>query len=202
MPGGALIRATFVSTNRHKARELGLLLPGWEIGPIDVRELPEEVGETFYENARAKAVFGRAHALPVRWTLGEDSGLEVDSLGGRPGIYSARFAGPDATDEENVAKLLEELTAVSGRGRRARYVSELVALSPDLVEVRARGTLEGVIATEPRGSQGFGYDPVFVPDGERQTVSELGNEWKAAHSHRAAAARQLLDAVGTGASEL
>lgn len=202
MPGGALIRATFVSTNRHKARELGLLLPGWEIGPIDVRELPEEVGETFYENARAKAVFGRTHALPVRWTLGEDSGLEVDGLGGRPGIYSARFAGPDATDEENVAKLLEELTAVSGPGRRARYVSELVALSPDLVEVRARGTLEGVIATEPRGSQGFGYDPVFVPDGERQTVSELGNEWKAAHSHRAAAARQLLDAVGTGASEL
>ena len=202
MPGGALIRATFVSTNRHKARELGLLLPGWEIGPIDVRELPEEVGETFYENARAKAVFGRTHVLPVRWTLGEDSGLEVDGLGGRPGIYSARFAGPDATDEENVAKLLEELTAVSGPGRRARYVSELVALSPDLVEVRARGTLEGVIATEPRGSQGFGYDPVFVPDGERQTVSELGNEWKAAHSHRAAAARQLLDAVGTGASEL
>lgn len=196
------IKATFVSRNRHKARELAVLLPGWEIEPFAVHELPEEVGETFYENARAKAVFGRAHAPPNRWTLGEDSGLEVDGLGGRPGIHSARFAGPDATDEENVAKLLEELTAVSGPGRRARYVSELVALSPGLAEVRATGTLEGVIATERRGSEGFGYDPVFVPDGERQAVAELGNEWKAAHSHRAAAARQLLEAVGTGASEL
>jgi XTP/dITP diphosphohydrolase len=179
-----------------------VLLPGWEIEPIDVDELPEELGDTFYANARAKAVFGRAHAPPERWTLGEDSGLEVDGLGGRPGIYSARFARPDATDEENVAKLLGELAAVTGSGRRARYVSELVALSPDHEELRARGTLEGVIATERRGSEGFGYDPVFVPDGERRTVAELGSGWKAAHSHRAAAARQLLEAVGIGAPEL
>jgi XTP/dITP diphosphohydrolase len=196
------VRATFVSTNRHKARELALLLPGWEIEPMGVEELPEEVGETFYANARAKALFGRTLAPPDRWTIGEDSGLEVDGLGGRPGIYSARFAGPGATDEANVAKLLAELAAVIGPGRRARYVSELVALSPDLTELRGSGTLGGVIATERRGSEGFGYDPVFVPDGERRTVAELGNEWKTAHSHRAAAARHLLEAVGSDAPGL
>jgi XTP/dITP diphosphohydrolase len=196
------LRATFVSANPHKARELALLLPGWEIEPAEVEELPEEVGETFYANARAKALFGRSLARSDRWTIGEDSGLEVDGLDGRPGIYSARFAGPGATDEANVAKLLDDLAAVTGPGRRARYVSELVALSPDLTELRGSGTLEGVIATERRGSEGFGYDPVFVPDGEHHTVAELGGEWKTAHSHRAVAARHLLEAVGSDAPGL
>ena len=131
------MRASFVSKNRHKARELAVLLPGWEIEPTRAEELPEEVGETFYENARAKALFGRSVDPPDRWTIGEDSGLEVDGLGGRPGICSARYAGPGATDEENVARLLEELAGVTGAGRRARYVSELVCLSPELEEVRA-----------------------------------------------------------------
>ena len=196
------IRASLVSGNRHEARELAVLLPGWEIEPTVAEELPEEVGSSFYANALAKARFGRTVDGPGRWTIGEDSGLEVDGLRGRPGIYSARFAGPDATDEENVAKLLAELDGVAGAGRCGRYVCELVALSPDLVELRGRGTLEGSIALEPRGSGGFGYDPVFVPDGERRTVAELGDEWKAGHSHRAAAARQLLEAVGSGAPGL
>lgn len=202
MPGAALIHASLVSGNRHKARELAVLLPGWEIAPTVAEELPEEVGSSFYSNARAKARFGRTVEAPERWTIGEDSGLEVDGLGGRPGIYSARFAGPDATDEENVVKLLAELVGVTGAGRRGRYVCELVVLSPGLEELRGRGTLEGSIALEPRGSGGFGYDPVFVPEGERRTVAELGDEWKAGNSHRAAAARQLLEAVGSSASGL
>jgi XTP/dITP diphosphohydrolase len=195
-------KASFVSTNRHKARELGVLLPGWEIEPTLAEELPAETGASFYENARAKAAFGRAVDPPDRWVIGEDSGLEVDGLGGHPGIYSARYAGVEATDEENVAKLLAELAGVKGDGRRARYVSELVALSPEGAEIRGTGTLAGTIAAEPRGAEGFGYDPVFIPEGERRTVAELGNDWKATHSHRAAAARNLLKAVGTGAPGL
>jgi XTP/dITP diphosphohydrolase len=132
--------------------------------------------------------------------IGEDSGLEVDGLGGRPGIHTARYAGPGATDEENVAKLLVELAEVTGAGRRARYVSELVAISPAGDEVRGTGTLAGTIAAAPAGSGGFGYDPVFVPDGERRTVAELGDGWKAGRSHRALAARNLLEAVGSGVS--
>ena len=196
------MRASFVSKNRHKARELAVLLPGWEIEPTRAEELPEEVGETFYENARAKALFGRSVDPPDRWTIGEDSGLEVDGLGGRPGIRSARYAGPEATDEENVARLLEELAGATGAARRARYVSELVCLSPEFREVRGTGTLEGTIADGPRGSGGFGYDPVFVPAGEELTVAELGDGWKALNSHRAAAARKVLDAVGNGAPGL
>ena len=196
------MRASFVSKNRHKARELAVLLPGWEIEPTSADELPEEVGETFYENARAKALFGRSVDPPDRWTIGEDSGLEVAGLGGRPGVRSARYAGPGATDEENVARLLEELAGVTGAARRARYVSELVCFSPGFDDRRGTGTLAGVIADAPRGSGGFGYDPVFVPDGETLTVAELGDAWKALHSHRAAAARALLEAVGNGVSGL
>ncbi|HXV34992.1 MAG TPA: non-canonical purine NTP pyrophosphatase [Gaiellaceae bacterium] len=196
------VRASFVSKNAHKARELAVLLPGWEIEPTRADELPEEVGGTFYENARAKALFGREVDPADRWAIGEDSGLEVDGLGGRPGIRSARYAGPGATDEENVAKLLQELAGTSGAARRARYVSELVCLTPAGEELRGTGTLEGSIAEAPRGTEGFGYDPVFVPAGESRTVAELGDRWKAARSHRAAAARDLLQAVGSSASGL
>jgi non-canonical purine NTP pyrophosphatase (RdgB/HAM1 family) len=196
------VKASLVSKNAHKARELAVLLPGWDVAPTVADELPEEVGSTFYENARGKAAFGRAVDPPDRWAIGEDSGLEVDGLGGRPGIHSARYARPGASDEENVVKLLAELAGVTGEGRRGRYVSELVALAPDGTEARGTGTLEGSIAEEPRGSEGFGYDPVFIPAGEELTVAELGNEWKARHSHRARAAEKLRDAVGSGASGL
>jgi XTP/dITP diphosphohydrolase len=196
------VRASFVSTNAHKARELAVLLPEWELEPTVAEELPEEVGRTFYENARAKAEFGRTVDPPDRWVLGEDSGLEVDGLGGGPGIYSARYAGPGATDEENVAKLLEELAGATGDARRARYVSELVCLSPTGDELRGTGVLEGSIALAPRGSEGFGYDPVFVPVGEELTVAQLGNRWKARWSHRARAARKLREAVGSAAPGL
>ena len=119
------------------------------------------------------------------WVLGEDSGIEVSGLDGRPGVHSARFGGDDP-----VVRLLAELEGVGDR--RARYVCELVALSPEGSEHRGTGTLAGRIVDEPRGSEGFGYDPIFVPDGEERTVAELGNDWKRANSHRARAAAALL----------
>jgi XTP/dITP diphosphohydrolase len=195
------VKVGLASGNRHKLRELLPLLPGWELEALDTSGMPAETGETFYANARAKARFARRAGEPDVWVLGEDSGLEVQGLGGRPGVRSARYAGPHAGDEENVARLLEELRGIGEEGRRARYVSELVLLSPRLEEARGTGTLEGTIAGEPRGSEGFGYDPVFVPAGELRTVAELGDAWKAEHSHRARAAAALRKAVGSGGAE-
>lgn len=177
------------SRNGHKARELEALLPGWTIEPLDLDDYPPETGATYYENAAIKARFGRAHAHG--WVLAEDSGLEVDAIGGRPGVLSARYAPEGAPA---VAKLLGELEGIEER--RARYVSELVLLSADGRELRGTGTLEGRIAHQARGEEGFGYDPIFIPDGEEQTVAELGNEWKAERSHRARAARALLSVLG------
>jgi XTP/dITP diphosphohydrolase len=180
---------------------LRALLPDWEIEPLEAAAMPDETGSTFYENALAKARYGREVGAPGLSVIGEDSGLEVEGLGGRPGIRSARYAGPKAGDEENVVRLLDELAEAEGEARRARYVSELVLLSPDGGH-RGTGALEGRIAREPRGSEGFGYDPVFVPEGEEQTVAELGDEWKRKHSHRARAARALREAVGGSGTEL
>jgi XTP/dITP diphosphohydrolase len=184
------MKAVLCSRNRHKARELERLLPGWTLESLDREDYPPETGATYYDNAVLKARFGRAVTVGEAWVLGEDSGLEVAALGGRPGVLSARYAPEGAPA---VAKLLGELEGVAERG--ARYVSELVLLAPDGNESRGTGTLEGRIATEARGSEGFGYDPIFVPDGEERTVAELGNEWKAHHSHRARAARALLEAL-------
>jgi len=184
------------SRNLHKARELADILSGWEVDALTTdAEPPEETGETFAENARLKAEFGRRHVASGVWVVGEDSGLEVQGLGGGPGVRSARYAGTHGDDEANLERLLAELEGVEGEGRRGRYVSELVALAPDGREVGVRGELAGRIATEPRGSEGFGYDPVFVPDDEERTVAELGNAWKARHSHRAQAARALVRAL-------
>jgi len=181
--------AVFASRNRHKARELERLLPGWTIEPLDRDDYPPETGTTYYENATLKARFGREHE--PGWVLAEDSGLEVDALGGRPGVLSARYAPESA---QAVATVLGELEGVRERG--ARYVSELVLLAPDGRELCGTGTLEGRIAAESAGSEGFGYDPIFIPEGEEQTVAELGNSWKAEHSHRARAARALLLVLG------
>jgi XTP/dITP diphosphohydrolase len=177
------VRARLASGNTHKLEELRAALPGWELELLGAGPLPEESGETYYENARDKARFGREVAATELWVLGEDSGIEVAALGGRPGIASARWA------EDGVAELLARL---DGPERRARYVCELVALGPAGEELRGTGILEGAIATERRGDEGFGYDPVFVPSGETRTVAELGNDWKRANSHRAKAAAALL----------
>ena len=178
------LKTRLASQNEHKLVELRHALPGWELEPLCADAFPPEVGETYYENARAKALFGRGLAGPDTWSLGEDSGIEVTALGGAPGLKSARWAGG-----EHVERVLEALVGVEDR--RARYVCELVALSPGGEEFRGTGVLEGRIATEPRGTEGFGFDPVFVPEGEERTVAELGDSWKAEHSHRARAARAL-----------
>jgi len=170
-------------------RELERVLDGWDLSVLDADEYPPEDGDTYYANARGKAEYGRRLASGA-WVLGEDSGIEVAGLGGAPGVLSARFGGDDP-----VGRLLTELQGVEGEGRRARYVSELVAIAPDGQEVRGTGIFEGRIAGEARGSEGFGYDPVFVPDGQELTVAELGNEWKQEHSHRTLAARALLRAL-------
>lgn len=185
------LKARLASRNANKARELERLMPGWTIELLDAEDYPPETSATYYDNALAKALFGRSLAGADEWVLGEDSGLEVDALGGGPGIRSARSGGDDPVDW-----LLRELAGVVGEGRRARYVCELVALSPEGSEVRGTGTLEGRIAGRPSGTEGFGFDPVFVPAGEMGTVAELGNEWKAGHSHRAGAARALLGRLG------
>ena len=184
------IEALLASRNPNKARELERLLPGWTIEPLDADDYPPEDADTYYANAVTKARFGRSRAPAGAWALGEDSGLEIAGLGGRPGVHSSRSAAGD-----EVGWALRELEGVAGAGRRARYVCELVALAPDGEEVRGTGTLEGRIAESPAGSAGFGFDPVFVPDGEEQTVAELGDEWKAQYSHRANAARALLAAL-------
>jgi XTP/dITP diphosphohydrolase len=183
--------ARLASRNPNKARELERLLTGWTIEPLEADEYPPEAGESYYENARGKALFGRTVAEPDVWVLGEDSGLEVTGLGGGPGVQSARSGGADP-----VGWLLAELRGMEGERRRARYVCELVGLSPEGNEVRGTGRLDGRIVEQARGSEGFGFDPVFVPDGEEATVAELGNDWKASHSHRANAARAFLQASG------
>lgn len=182
------MRVVLASQNRNKLRELSALLPDWELEPLDAEDYPPETGETYYENARGKAVFGPDDA----WVLGEDSGLEVEALGGRPGIRSARY-GAEGT--EAIERLLGELRGVEDRA--ARYVCELVLIAPDGRELRGTGVLQGRIAEEASGSEGFGYDPVFVPEGEQRTVAELGNEWKSRNSHRARAARSLLGEAGS-----
>jgi XTP/dITP diphosphohydrolase len=179
------LKASLASRNANKARELEHLLPNWSIEPLEADDYPAEDGDTYYENARGKAVFGRTRAGPDDWVLGEDSGIEVAALGGGPGVQSARSGGDDP-----VGWLLDQLAGVEDR--KARYVSELVILSPTGDELRGTGTLAGRDATEPRGTEGFGFDPIFIPDGEERTVAELGNDWKRENSHRANAARALL----------
>ena len=185
----ALIRAKLCSRNESKLAEFRAALPGWELELLDVDEYPPEDGATYYENARGKAVFGRT-VEPGAWLLADDSGIEVAALGGGPGVATARWAA------DGVARLLEELAGVDDR--RARYVCELVALAPDGGELRGTGILEGTITGKRRGTEGFGYDPVFVPDGEALTVAELGDAWKSRHSHRARAAAAFSAAAGTG----
>jgi XTP/dITP diphosphohydrolase len=182
------IAARLCSRNEHKRAELARVLPAWRIELLEAGDYPPETGDTFLDNARAKAEFGRDVGPADEWMLGEDSGLELSALGGRPGVETARWAGGRHVERA--------LAALAGEpDRSARYVCELVALSPGGQEVRGSGTLEGQIALGPRGGEGFGFDPVFVPEGEERTVAELGDEWKAEHSHRARAARALLEAL-------
>ena len=172
------------SGNRHKLAELRRALPGFDVELVGRDDLPPEDGATYADNARLKARWGRLHAPPDAWAVGEDSGIEAQALDGAPGVRTARWAAGDP-----VGRMLEALAGEDER--RARYVCVLVAIAPDGREIVAEGTLEGTIARTASGSAGFGFDPVFVPDGESRTVAVLGDEWKRAHSHRARAAAAL-----------
>ena len=178
------MKACLASKNPNKLRELRDALPGWELELLEADEYPPEEGETYRDNARIKARFGRGIAPPDEWVLGEDSGIEVDALDGGPGPESARWAkGREAE------KLLEALG--DAENRRAHYVCELVAIAPDRREVEARGELDGTIARERRGSAGFGFDPVFVPQGHERTFGEMTPAQKARLSHRGRALEAL-----------
>jgi len=181
-------RAAVCTANRHKLEEFRALFPDWELEFLGDVEYPPEDGLTFLDNARIKARYGRLVGPPDVWMLADDSGIEVAALGGGPGVQTARWAGG-----RHVEKLL---AALDGRADRdARYVCELVAIAPDRRELRGTGVLEGEIARAAAGAEGFGFDPIFVPRAETRTVAELGDAWKAEHSHRAIAARALRDAL-------
>ena len=177
-------RLALASGNRHKLEELRRALPGFEIELLGRDDPPPEDGATYEDNARIKARWGRAHAPEDTWTVGEDSGIEAVALGGAPGVRTARWAAGDP-----VGRMLEALTGNDERA--ARYVCVMVAIAPDGRELVARGTLEGHLAREASGDEGFGFDPVFVPEAETRTVAALGDAWKREHSHRARAAREL-----------
>lgn len=185
---GAGIQATVCSANPHKLAEFQALFGDWELELLGAADFPPEDGATYADNARIKARHGRTVGPRDRWMLADDSGIEVAALGGGPGVLTARWA-----EGRHVEKLL---AALEGEGdRRAQYVCELVAIPPDGDEVVGGGVLRGAIALVPAGGEGFGFDPIFVPDGETRTVAELGDDWKAEHSHRALAARALLQAL-------
>jgi XTP/dITP diphosphohydrolase len=185
------IVATF---NPDKAAELRVLLALPDVELVVLADwpgatAPEENGATLLENARIKAL--AAVALTGLPAIADDTGLEVDALGGAPGVHAARYAGPRATYADNVAKLLRELAGVPPERRTARFRTVCFAAWPDGTEMSADGTLQGTITDAPRGTNGFGYDPVFVPRGETRTYAELTDAEKNAISHRGRAVRWL-----------
>jgi XTP/dITP diphosphohydrolase len=183
----------FATGNRHKLRELRELLPGVELDPLpDGVVLPPEEGRSYAEIALEKArVAQRATGRPA---IGDDSGIEALGLDGRPGIHSARYGGPGASDEENLEKLLREIAA-AGDERRAAYVCALALVDADGAERVFEARCDGRMVDRPRGQGGFGYDPAFVPDDtgsdDERTMSELSDAEKNEISHRGRAARLL-----------
>jgi len=184
--------------NQHKVKEMAELLPGVDLRPLpDEVELPPETGDSFEANALIKARAARAATGEV--VIADDSGIEAADLGGAPGIYSARYAGEGASDEDNLTKLLREVGAVGG-DRRAAYVCAIALIDEGGHEYIFEATCEGTLLEQGRGSGGFGYDPAFVPDetghNDRRTMAELTPEEKHAVSHRGKAARMLARHLG------
>jgi XTP/dITP diphosphohydrolase len=192
------VRFVLATANLGKVREIAAILheSGLDVELVPRPDVPEieEHGTTFEDNARLKAVaLCDATGLAA---IADDSGLEVDALGGAPGVRSARFAGEGATDEANRVRLLELLRDVAPPGRAARFACVALARFPDGREVAAFGDVEGTIAPEPRGREGFGYDPVFVPDeGDGRTFGEMEAAEKNSLSHRGRAFRTLADGL-------
>jgi XTP/dITP diphosphohydrolase len=204
MGGGADVPATgaeaaprrvlvVATRNEHKLRELAEVLADFALRPLPAEvELPPEDGDSFAANALIKARAAREATGAA--AIADDSGIEAEDLGGRPGIRSARYAGEDAGDEENLAKLLREVEEAGG-DRRVAYVCALALVGEDGAEEVFEGRTEGSLIAEPRGSGGFGYDPAVVPDdtgeGDRRTMAELSPAEKNEISHRGRAARLL-----------
>ena len=193
------MRFVLATTNAGKAREIDAILHAAGLGlacvprPADVAPVAE-AGDSLEANARLKARAVRDATGEA--TIADDTGLEVDVLGGAPGVHAARFAGPDASDDENVARLLARLDGLPLEARRARFVTVAVAVFPDRRELAAIGTAEGAITSARRGAHGFGYDPVFLPDaGDGRTFAELSPAEKDACSHRGAAFRTLAEGL-------
>lgn len=183
----------FASGNSGKAREVSAILgaAGHEVVPMPMWFGEIETGDSYLENARIKA-WSVARLLPGVAVLGDDAGVEVDALGGLPGLHSARFAGPAARVADNVDKVLRLLEGVSDAERTGRYRVVAVLALPTGGEVAGEGVLEGRFLSERRGTGGFGYDPIFIPDGESRTVAEMRSDEKNVMSHRARALRDLL----------
>ena len=182
------------SANSHKYSEMAQILSGVVNLIPRPPEIPDVVEDanTFEGNARLKATAIRSSTgCPA---VADDTGLEVDALGGAPGIFSARYAGENATYEENVSKLLEEMSQVTGEGRSARFRTVALIVWEDGTETIAEGVVEGVIAEAPSGKGGFGYDSVFIPSsGEGKTFAEMSDKEKNDISHRGAAFRKLKE---------
>ena len=182
------------TANPHKLSELAALFDGLGVAivarPAGVT-MPEETGATFLANARLKA---RAIAQATgEVALADDSGLEVDALGGEPGVRSARWAGEPTDDAANNAKLLAELKGIHGANRRARFRCALALVAPDGRELTADGRFEGFVLEAPKGTGGFGYDPLFQPEGDTRSLAEYADAEKNAVSHRGRAARRLRE---------
>lgn len=191
----------FASFNPNKLKELKFVLANQlpeavlhTADSINGYSAPPENGANFVDNARIKAK-NLAAVKPGCWVLGEDSGLVVPAMGGLPGVHSARYAGEKASDSENVAKLLKMLNLRGVMDRSAHLHCSLVCISPDKQEFVFTGELKGKIALKPAGQLGFGYDPVLIPEGQEQTLAELGPAYKNAHSHRSKALIQWIQKV-------
>ena len=190
----------FATRNAHKTEEVQTILgPQFKVNDLAAHpEIPHiaEIGRTFEENAILKAA-GVSKQMPG-FVIADDSGLEVDALRGAPGIYSARYAGEDATDREKIDKLVEELTRVGAiqGARRARFRCVLALGCGGEILETFEGTVEGQISERPHGSRGFGYDPIFIPDGFDQTFGELAPAKKNQLSHRARALEKLREFLG------
>ena len=191
-------RIAIASKNAHKLRELARICEDWPVDWVTVQNTDparfpdvEETGETYLENAllKARAV---AEALGVA-AIADDSGIEVTALGGRPGPRSARFAGPAATDEQNLSALIQALAGVPAGGRAARYRCIAAIAWPNGHHLYAEGVCEGTLVGKRRGERGFGYDPIFVPVGWDRTMAELTPEQKDRISHRGRAFRGLFE---------
>jgi XTP/dITP diphosphohydrolase len=188
------MKIVIATTNQNKLRELKDLLQGFDVELLSLKDFSEhpvvvEDGESFAENALKKARAICAHTGLV--TIADDSGLEVDSLSGHPGIYSARYAGDRASDRENYKKLLRKLKGVAPEKRGARFCCVLAIVSPSGTEKVVTGEYRGVIIDEPRGHNGFGYDPVFLDPASGLTFAEMEPEQKNRISHRAQALHEL-----------